>query len=180
MGLSEASRAKLRRAYEVLNEVFVWLFSALALALPIAGEFNQGIALMQFCCAPTLGLGMLGGIALEIARGKRRYVLLIPVCILGIVLSFRLTGGVPIYVERRAEPIITAIRHYHDMHGTYPQGGLYSDHETPPELRDVLGEDPPVRCLYTTNERGFRVSCRGVMFYHCTYDSIGNRWIVWD
>lgn len=110
----------------------------------------------------------------------RRVLGALPIVALGVYLWLRLTGGVPLYVQRAAEPIVTATRHYHDMHGTYPPGGLYADDETPSELREMLGDSDSTQCIYSTRGDGFRVTCRGVMFNHCTHDSAENRCVVWD
>lgn len=73
------------------------------------------------------------------------------------------------------------------MHETYPPGGLNSDEETPPELREVLGEGLRFGACTTPTNAGF--ASRVVMFFaarqtsklnHCTYDSTENRWFAWD
>lgn len=162
-----------------IREVTIWFAAVACIVLPLAGELSRAFAFLQFAVIPCLAFALLITV---LARAWRTPRLLgaLPIVTLGVYLWLRLTGGVPLYVHRAAEPMIAAIRHYHDMHGMYPPGGLYADDETPPELREVLGEMDAIQCIYSTNDDGFRVTCRGVMFYHCTYDSTENRWNVWD
>jgi hypothetical protein len=159
-----------------IREVTIWCAAIACIVLPLAGELFRALAFLQFLVVPCLALAL--GITV-LARCWRtpRLVGALVLVALGVYLWARLTGGVPLYVHRAAEPIITALRHYHDMHGTYPPGGGHRDVDTPAELDALITS---TRCHYRTDEDGFRVTCMGVMFNHCTYDSAENRWIVWD
>lgn len=162
-----------------ISEGAIWMGALASVAFPLAGEFSRAFAFLQFLAVPSLVIAF--GVAV-VFRAWRTPRLLgaLPLLALGVFFWARLTSGVPHYVHRDAEPIIAAILQYHDMHGTYPPGGLSFDDETPPELREVLGGNDVMQCIYSTDDDSFRVTCRGVMFNHCTYDSAENRWFVWD
>ena len=162
-----------------IREITIWRASIACIVLPLLGELTPALAYLQFLVVPFVALA-LGITVLLRAWRTPRLLGALPMVALGVHLWLRLTGGVPLYVHRAAEPIVTAIRHYRDMHGMYPPGGLYADDDTPPELREVLGNSDSTQCIYSSRDDGFRVTCRGVMFNHCTYDSAENRWFVWD
>jgi hypothetical protein len=111
--------------------------------MPICGEFSPGIAHLQLLALP-LTLSLLLVIVIKGLRQRTALFAAIPV-VLGLMLSTRLTMGVPRYVPSRAQVLITAIEGWKAEHGRFPpaslEDGSPSARTRPPASTGMGGTD---------------------------------------
>jgi hypothetical protein len=144
--------------------------------LSLAGELSKQMGTLACCIVPFAWLGavFLGASA---STTKRRLLLLLQPALTALV-WMHLMRGVPYFVHRDADPLIAAIRHYHDMHGIYPPGGI-GERETPPELLLLMNGE--AWCFYSAEEDDdCRVMCMGIGFNHAVYRFSTDSWWVGD
>jgi hypothetical protein len=158
------------------SDVAAWAAATIAVGLPLLGELDAGIARLQLTVVPLLSLGLFV-FGLLRARENWRMLGVALAALVAVQLSMRLTLGVPRYVRWEAAPLVAALEDYQRTHGRDPTGGSpFAEEETPPELQGLVDRD----CFYASNDRGLHVTCRGVLFTHCTYDLSTRRWSAWD
>jgi hypothetical protein len=142
----------------------------------LASELSNQTGSLACCIVPFAWLGalFLGGSA---STTKKRVLLLLQPALTALV-WMHLMRGVPYFVHRDADPLIAAIRHYRDMHGTYPPGGI-RERETPAELLPLIHGS--ARCFYGAEEDDdCRVMCMGIGFNHAVYRFSTDTWWVGD
>jgi hypothetical protein len=143
--------------------------------LPVLGEFSPEVAGLQFCLMLPMALFLLVFIAIKAFSQPRTLLAIIPV-LLGLVLSVRLTMGVPYWVKARAQVLIDAVEAWKATHGSYPPESMGP--EFPPELRPALQAS---QCMfYRPKGTSYSITCGGVAFTKCTYDAAEKSWYGWD
>ena len=142
--------------------------------LPILGEFSPGIATLQLLLLPA----SLSLLVVIVIKGLRRPALLFAVApvVLGLILSTRLTMGVPRSVKSRAQVLITAVEGWKAEHGRFPPSSL--EDEFPSELLPALRESGCA--FYRPEGDSYSITCPGVAFTKCTYQAARKHWYGWD
>jgi hypothetical protein len=98
-------------------------------------------------------------------------------CWLTIVSAAQVIYGVPRWVKANAQSVVGELEGWKSGHGSYPALAS-ADAEFPPALRKVLHR---AQCDgYRPTGSGYKLTCRGVLFTKCTFDSLSQRWSSWD
>lgn len=152
----------------------LWALTAVLLAAPILGQFSEGVAYLQLLLSPAALVVSIIALVKGLKPGQRRAFLMLPLLMVAYALSGMVTLGVPFWVKHRAEPLISELEAWGQVHQGYPEtADAFST-----EIKDRFKASG---ChSYTLRPTGFHLLCQGVMFTKCDYDSDTHAWYGWD
>jgi hypothetical protein len=148
----------------------------------LAGEVSEPAAYLSLFVS---GAGWIFLVALLVMvvraalarRALRWLVLALTLTVAGELESSRVVLGVPYWVRHHAQPAVRTLDDWKREHGQFPQGSNL-DQDFPAPLTTALRE---AGCqLYVPDRASYRLTCRGVLFTHCTYEYETGRWSSWN
>lgn len=179
-----------------LGRLQAWLILATfgSLVIALLGNVSSFVAHLSLLALPLVVvvaacaacIALIGVLSRAFSTALR---MLTTVLIASVVvpLIVRVVFGTPWWVKHRAAPAIVAIV-THAGNGPYPRGQFDqqgSDDEVISSAAlsdDVLQAVRAADCAYSSaaDGRSFSLTCRGVMFTHCTYEHGTQSWRAWN
>jgi hypothetical protein len=150
--------------------------------LALAGQWSSGLASWAVLTSPLVHVALLVLIAqmawrLWKNRSARPQLIGIGAALGAELALAALFWGVPRWVKARSTPAIAALEEWKVAHGDYP-GVQLTDSAFPEEIRALLARASCM--LYVPRVGAYEITCRGVPFTKCSYDSATRDWTAWD